>query len=70
MKKLLLHIPHSSTYIPSYESYVAEDSIIQNEILKLTGWYTDDLFNSEKDINIITPFSRIFCDVDSIGLIF
>ena len=64
MKKLLLHIPHSSTYIPSNEGYVADEYKIQNEILKLTDWYTDDLFNSEKDINIITPFSRIFCDVE------
>lgn len=64
MKKLLLHIPHSSTYIPSYEGYVADEHKIKNEVLKLTDWYTDDLFNSEKDINIITPFSRIFCDVE------
>lgn len=60
MKKLLLHIPHSSTYIPSYEGYVADESIIQNEILKLTDWYTDDLFYSEKDTNIVTPFSSYY----------
>jgi N-formylglutamate amidohydrolase len=64
MKKLILHIPHSSTYLPSFEGYVADEITIQNEILKLTDWYTDDLFNSEKDINIVTPFSRIFCDVE------
>lgn len=64
MKKLILHIPHSSTYIPSYEGYVTDKHKIKNEVLKLTDWYTDDLFNSEKDINIITPFSRIFCDVE------
>jgi len=64
MKKLVLHIPHSSTYIPSYEGYVADAHKIQNEILKITDWYTDDLFHSEKDITIVTPFSRIFCDVE------
>ena len=64
MKKLILHIPHASTYIPSNEGYVGDESKIQNEILKLTDWYTDDLFSTEKDINIVTPFSRIFCDVE------
>lgn len=64
MKKLVVHIPHSSTFIPFYEGYVVDEKIIQNEILKLTDWYMDDLFNSEKDINIVTPFSRIFCDVE------
>lgn len=64
MKKLVVHIPHSSTFIPFYEGYVVDAKTIQNEILKLTDWYTDDLFLSEKDINFVTPFSRIFCDVE------
>jgi len=64
MKKLILHIPHSSTNIPSLEGYVADANKIQNEIVKLTDWYTDELFFSETDIRIVAPFSRIFCDVE------
>ena len=64
MRKLVLHIPHSSTEIPLLNGYVSTQDEIQNEIIKLTDWYTDDLFDSEVDDKIVTPFSRIFCDVE------
>jgi N-formylglutamate amidohydrolase len=62
MKKLILHIPHSSTAIPSLQGYVVHQDILDAEILKLTDWYTDDLFSNTTDISVIAPFSRIFCD--------
>jgi N-formylglutamate amidohydrolase len=64
MKKLILHIPHSSTVIPLLDGYVSTPDEIQQEIIRLTDWYTDDLFNSQVDDKIVTPFSRIFCDVE------
>lgn len=64
MKKLVLHIPHSSTEIPLLDGYVSTQDEIQDEIIKLTDWYTDDLFDSEVDDKIVAPFSRIFCDVE------
>lgn len=64
MKKLVLHIPHSSTEIPILDGYVSSHGEIQQEIIKLTDWYTDDLFDSQVDDKIVTPFSRIFCDVE------
>jgi N-formylglutamate deformylase len=64
MKKLVLHIPHSSIEIPLLEGYVSTQDEIQDEIIKLTDWYTDDLFDSKVDDKIVTPFSRIFCDVE------
>jgi N-formylglutamate amidohydrolase len=64
MKNLILHIPHSSTNIPFLDGYVADENKIQNEIVKLTDWYTDELFFSSTDTMIIAPFSRIFCDVE------
>jgi N-formylglutamate amidohydrolase len=64
MKKLVLHIPHSSTTIPLLEGYVSNQEEINQEIIKLTDWYTDDLFDSEEDDKIVAPFSRIFCDVE------
>jgi N-formylglutamate deformylase len=64
MKKLVLHIPHSSTEIPLIDGYVSTQDELQQEIIKLTDWYTDDLFDSQVDDKIVAPFSRIFCDVE------
>lgn len=64
LRQLILHIPHSSSNIPYKDGYVVNDEILQNEILKLTDWHTDDLFHSDSDIIIKSDFSRIFCDVE------
>jgi N-formylglutamate deformylase len=64
MRKLILHIPHSSTLIPLKNGYCVSEEILGQEILKLTDWYTEDLFENETDINITAPFSRIFCDTE------
>jgi len=61
-KKLILHIPHSSTLIPFFEGYVVDSMALEKEMLKLTDWYTHDLFHSDADEMIIAGFSRIFCD--------
>ena len=64
MKKLILHIPHSSVNMPLLDGYIQDADKIHNELIKLTDWYTDELFYSELDSVIIAPFSRIFCDVE------
>jgi len=64
MKNLILHIPHSSTVIPFKDGYCVSDETLNQEILKLTDWYTDDLFENKIDISIKAPFSRIFCDTE------
>ncbi|MFZ4799575.1 MAG: N-formylglutamate amidohydrolase [Bacteroidia bacterium] len=64
MKQIILHIPHSSVNIPFKHGYITNDKILADEILKLTDWYTDDLFHSDKDLIIKADFSRIFCDVE------
>ena len=64
MKKIILHIPHSSVNIPLLDGYIQNADKIHNELIKLTDWYTDELFYSESDSMIIAPFSRIFCDVE------
>jgi N-formylglutamate deformylase len=64
MKKILLHIPHSSLNMPLLDGYIQDADKIHNELFKLTDWYTDELFYSKTDSMIIAPFSRIFCDVE------
>ena len=64
MKKLILHIPHSSVNIPILEGFTEDADKIQNELIKLTDWYTDELFYSGTDIMVKATFSRVFCDVE------
>ena len=61
-QQIILHIPHSSTVIPFKEGYLVDDTALEKEMLKLTDWYTDDLFYSDDDAMIKAEFSRIFCD--------
>ena len=61
---ILLHISHSSIHIPSFEGYVITQEQLQSELLKLTDWHTDDLFDVDGCERIVVPFSRIFCDVE------
>jgi len=61
-KKIILHIPHSSTHIPLSDGYLVDPITLEKEILKLTDWYTDDLFYSSEEEMIVAEFSRIFCD--------
>jgi len=64
VQPLILHIPHASTHIPFKDGYLVGEELLQQEINKLTDWYTDDLFDSPEDITIKADFSRIFCDVE------
>lgn len=61
-QSLILHIPHSSVNIPMMDGYCLDRAALNDEMLKLTDWYTDDLFHSENAIMIRAGFSRIFCD--------
>jgi N-formylglutamate deformylase len=64
MKKIILHIPHSAIEIPFYDGFVIDQANLQHEMLKLTDWYTDDLYESKEDYSICAKFSRVFCDVE------
>ncbi len=61
--KIILHIPHSSTNIPLTEGFVVDEKYLENEMLKLTDWYTDDLFYSEEDEMVKAEFSATLKDL-------
>lgn len=63
MNPIILHIPHSSSHVPFYDGFVVEKQAILDEINLLTDWFTDELFNLPYP-KIVTPFSRVFCDVE------
>ena len=62
--KLILHIPHASKIIPDKNGYVVSDEVLNDEILLLTDWHTEDLFDFAGGISITANFNRVFCDVE------
>ena len=58
----LLHIPHASTIIPSYEGFIMNK--IEENLHLLTDWATDKIFDVQGIDKIVTPYSRLFCDVE------
>ena len=62
MESLILHIPHASTHIPSFEGYTLSPEEFEREVLILTDWYTDELFKLDQTTTVKAHFSRLFCD--------
>ena len=63
IKKIILHIPHSSTYIP--ESFqVSEGVSLEHELERMTDWFTDELFDFGGAAKLVFPYSRLYCDVE------
>ena len=63
---ILIHIPHSSKYIPcKYKSlfYLSSEQL-RIELLKMTDSYTDELFDVYNCKSLIFPISRLICDVE------
>lgn len=59
---MILHIPHSSTYIPNEIRFQKLD--LSEDIFRLTDWYTDELFEHEKSDRVVFDVSRLVCDVE------
>ncbi len=58
----ILHIPHSSVDIPNFSFFNLD--LIQENLNEMTDWETDKIFHCEDIRKIITPYSRLFCDVE------
>lgn len=65
-KNILIHIPHSSFYIPKIYNDLFYLSIeeLQQEQIKMTDSYTNELFDIKNIQKIIFPVSRLICDVE------
>ena len=59
---VILHVPHSSTVIPSGCQFLLTDSQLALELDKLTDHHTHTLFNSEGAAKIVFPVSRLVVD--------
>lgn len=60
---LLIHVPHSSTWIPSDEWQYFVSPRLAAEILCMTDHYCDDLFECGHEM-LRFPISRLVCDVE------
>ncbi len=62
-RKMILHIPHSSTFVPE-TFHVFEDVSLEEEYQRMTDWFTDELFDFDEALKCIFPYSRLYCDVE------
>ncbi len=62
---IVLHIPHSSTYLfpGSRDLFFPDDAQLRRELLRMTDLYTDDLFGLPLP-SAVFPVSRLLCDVE------
>ena len=58
---MILHIPHASERIPEDigESFLLKDSQLDEELLRMTDTYTDELYNYEHATRVVFPVSRL-----------
>jgi N-formylglutamate amidohydrolase len=61
--QLIFHIPHSSIFIPDYKGYNITEQF-NTELNLVTDIAVDKIFGIENITKLVTPFSRIFCDVE------
>jgi len=57
----ILHIPHSNKEIPTLDGYIGD---YKKEVLKLTDWATDRIFDVNNFEKVIFKYNRVFCDVE------
>lgn len=66
MNNILIHIPHSSYFIPEKYSnlFFLKGNDLKQEQIKMSDSYTDELFNIKGIKQHIFPISRLVCDVE------
>jgi len=65
---VVLHIPHASRLVPPEERQAIglDDAELNNELLRMTDTYTDELFpvTRVEAGRVVFPLSRLICDVE------
>ncbi len=60
---MILHIPHSATYLPESFS-VSSKTDLQKEFERMTDWFTDELFDIKNVTKLVSKYSRLYCDME------
>lgn len=65
LNTIILHIPHSSTFIPkeNLATYL-DDKILQEQIELFTDHASEKIFDFDGLTKVVFPYSRVFCDVE------
>jgi len=63
---MILHVPHSSTTIPDYETAMQQDKNVLEAIEKYTDHRTNELFSYSGAARVQYQYSRLFCDVEKL----
>jgi N-formylglutamate amidohydrolase len=64
---VILHIPHSSTRIPTQYRplFTLDGDALNRELLLMTDHFTDDIFTAQPgDTTVVAPVSRLLVDVE------
>lgn len=65
---LLLHVPHASNLIPASEKgdFLVSEEVLDRERLRLTDWFTDELYSQGADPEdvVAARVSRLVVDVE------
>lgn len=66
MKNILIHIPHSSYFIPEKYNklFFLKENELRQEQIKMTDSFTDELFNIKNIQQHVFTVSRLVCDVE------
>jgi N-formylglutamate amidohydrolase len=71
-KIVVLHIPHSSRYVPAQERQAIRlnGATLDSELLRMTDAFTDELFplTPVEVGRVVFPISRLVCDVERFPL--
>jgi N-formylglutamate deformylase len=63
---MILHIAHASSYIPETirAQFVLDDRTLEEELLRVTDAFTDELFDYPDARKVVFPVSRLVVDVE------
>ena len=63
---MLLHIPHASSHIPkdALTHYCVTRAELERQMLLLTDWHTDTLFELAGAARLLAPVNRFVVDVE------
>lgn len=62
-KIAVVHVPHSSHRIPTYQGY-RDLALLKSQIELLTDWETSTIFSFDDAKRLVAKFNRCFCDVE------